>query len=286
MESEARSASAPEERESGPPPPLVTEEPGALATPAARPAETQPSEPSRPTYVYALGQIEPRFPNLGIEKEFTQAGARIDSTGLNDRQAFRAVITDPANRYLVRHLCWVFLIQQMETYILVPRDPADYGLLVEAFRENPSGDDIDVVIGVKAQIAPADMCNGLAVPIVVFDQVYSFDRTSLMNAITVPPSVGDKQIAAFRQTATSLFDEIRQMADNAGATDEHRALNYLTVRYSDIYGRAHRSPERELVTHGSGRPRITAERSARGGRSDLLLHPPPDRRHGSILSAS
>ena len=26
-----------------------------------------------------------------------------------------------------------------------------------------------------------------------------------------------------------------QMTDNAGATDEHRALNYLTVRYPAIY---------------------------------------------------
>jgi len=26
-----------------------------------------------------------------------------------------------------------------------------------------------------------------------------------------------------------------QMADNAGATDEHRALNYLAVRYQAIY---------------------------------------------------
>jgi hypothetical protein len=28
------------------------------------------------------------------------------------------------------------------------------------------------------------------------------------------------------------------MADNAGATDEHRALNYLTVRYPVIYASA------------------------------------------------
>jgi PatG C-terminal len=27
-----------------------------------------------------------------------------------------------------------------------------------------------------------------------------------------------------------------QMADNAGATDEHRALNYCVVRYQAIYG--------------------------------------------------
>jgi hypothetical protein len=32
-----------------------------------------------------------------------------------------------------------------------------------------------------------------------------------------------------------VFDRIMQMTDNAGATDEHRALNYLTVRYPAIY---------------------------------------------------
>jgi len=29
-----------------------------------------------------------------------------------------------------------------------------------------------------------------------------------------------------------------QMSDNAGASDDHRALNYLAVRYPTIYGRA------------------------------------------------
>jgi hypothetical protein len=29
-----------------------------------------------------------------------------------------------------------------------------------------------------------------------------------------------------------------QMADNAGATDDHRALNYLAVRYPAIYSKA------------------------------------------------
>lgn len=31
---------------------------------------------------------------------------------------------------------------------------------------------------------------------------------------------------------------IMQMADNAGATDDHRALNYLAVRYNAIYAKA------------------------------------------------
>jgi hypothetical protein len=36
-----------------------------------------------------------------------------------------------------------------------------------------------------------------------------------------------------------LFDRIMQMADNAGATDEHRALNYLAVRYPAIYAKTY-----------------------------------------------
>ena len=34
-----------------------------------------------------------------------------------------------------------------------------------------------------------------------------------------------------------IFNHIVQIADNAGATDEHRAINYLSVRYDEIYHR-------------------------------------------------
>ena len=37
--------------------------------------------------------------------------------------------------------------------------------------------------------------------------------------------------------AEELFYRIIQMADNTGGTDEHRALNYLAVRYQEIYKR-------------------------------------------------
>jgi PatG C-terminal len=40
------------------------------------------------------------------------------------------------------------------------------------------------------------------------------------------------------QQPKELFDRIMQMADNAGATDEHRALNYCALRYPAIYAKA------------------------------------------------
>jgi hypothetical protein len=187
------------------------------------------------SYVYAIGRIEPHFPRLSVEKEFAQVTGRAETAGLTDRQAFQKVLSQRQNRYLTRQLCWVMTIEGLETYILVPRDPADLDLLVEALRPTPSPMDLDCVIGVRGPIAPPETCNGLMVPIVVFDQIYSFDRDALIKAIPRPKGAAAEQ---FGPAAEELFDRIMQMADNAGATDEHRALNYLAVRYQAIYAHA------------------------------------------------
>jgi hypothetical protein len=188
-----------------------------------------------PSFVYAIGRIEPRFPRPSVEKEFAQATGRAETAGLTDRQAVHKVLSQRQNRYLARQLCWVMTIEGLETYILVPRDPADLDLLVEALRPTPSPMDLDCVIGVRGPIAPSEMCNGLMVPIVPFDQIYSFDRDALIKAIPRPEKTAAKE---FAQAAEELFDRIMQMTDNAGATDEYRALNYLAVRYQAIYTKA------------------------------------------------
>lgn len=186
-------------------------------------------------YVYALGRIEARFPRLSVEKEFAQAAGRADTAGKTDPQVFYEILSEPDNRYLVRQLCWVFAIQGLETYLLQPRNPADFDLLVGAIRPVPSPNDIDIVVGVRGPIAPPEMCNGLMVPIVVFDQIYSFNRDALIKSIPKPEDVTAEK---FGPAAEEVFDRIMQMTDNAGATDEHRALNYLAMRYPAIYANA------------------------------------------------
>jgi hypothetical protein len=187
------------------------------------------------SYVYALGRIEARFPRLSVEKEFAQVAGRAETAGKTDQQVFHAVLSKPENRYLVRQMCWVFSVQGLETYILQPRNPADFDLLVGAIRPVPSPNDIDIVVGLRGPIAPPEMCNGLMVPIVAFDQIYSFDRDALIKAIPCPEKTKPE---AFGPAAEELFDRIMQLTDNAGATDEHRALNFLSVRYSAIYAKA------------------------------------------------
>ena len=92
--------------------------------------------------------------------------------------------------------------------------------------------DIDVIIGVRGPLAPPDFCGGLQLPIVACDHLYSFDRESLVKAIPRPEKVPAKEFAG---ASEELLDRLMLMADNAGATDEHRALNYLTVRCQRIY---------------------------------------------------
>jgi hypothetical protein len=185
-----------------------------------------------PSYVYALGVIEPRFPRISVEKEFIQATGRAETANLTDRQALQRVLSEPQNRYLARQLCWIMTVGGLETYLLYPRDPSDLSQLIGALRPNPQPGDLDLIIGTCGSFASPDVCNGLTVPVVTFDQVYSFDRGQLIGAIPRPKGQPE---ARFNAAAAELFDRIVLIADNAGTSDEHRALNYLTVRYPHMY---------------------------------------------------
>lgn len=194
-------------------------------------------------FVYAIGQIDVRFPSLGVEREFLQANQGIDTRALSDPQARHKVLAERRNRYLVRQLCWVLTISGVDTYLLHPADPADYELFVDALRppDDANDDAFDQVVGVRGPHAPASACNGLAVPVVRVDQLYSYTRRALIEAIPRPAAGegkggGGGDAAEFELAARDLFERrILQLTDNAGVADEHRAVNYLAVRYPEIY---------------------------------------------------
>jgi hypothetical protein len=198
------------------------------------PPEPEPAPVPEPTYVYAIGRIEPRFPSLSVEREYAQVVARLDTTGQSDAQIMRRVLRDRENRYLARQMCWVFSVQGLPTYLISIRDPADLDLLIDAVRETPAPTDLDVIIGLLGPLAPPEVCEGLVLPIAVADQVYSFERRELIDALPAPEQADQE---GFGRSAAEVLDRILQLADNSGATDEHRAVNYLAVRYQPIYAR-------------------------------------------------
>lgn len=195
-------------------------------------SENTSQESMRQSYVYSIGRIGFRFPNKSLEKELAQVIGRGNAKELTDHQAIHSILSQRQNRYLVRQLCWVMIVGGIETYILRPSDSSDLDLLIESLRPEPKPTDLDVVIGRKGPLASPQVCNGLMVPIVAIDQIYSFDFESLIKAIPRPEKTPAKQFTA---TAEELLDRVMQLADNAGATDEHRALNYLAVRYPVLY---------------------------------------------------
>ena len=91
------------------------------------------------------------------------------------------------------------------------------------------------------------MCNGLMLPVVKIDQIYSFDRDELIKAIPKPKGTNDNQ---FIKTAEALFQHVMQITDNVGSIDEHRAVNYLSVRYDQIYNRTQLMQDRNFSLHG------------------------------------
>jgi hypothetical protein len=182
------------------------------------------------TPVYALGKVEYRFPTLGTEKEVAQVIGRGNAEGLTDQNAVYEALKE--YRYLARLMCYVMVIGGLETYLLQPRDPMDLDLLVEAVRPTGAAGDMDAVVGVRGPVASPEQCNGLTVPIVIFDQLYSFDSGELRRSIPRPDDVDEQ---SFLATADEVLGRITALGDNAGATDEDRALNYLALRYDRIY---------------------------------------------------
>jgi hypothetical protein len=182
-------------------------------------------------FVFAIGQVEPRFPSLGVEKEFVQASHGEFTPSLVDRQALRVVLSAPENRYLARSMCWIFSVQGMDAYVLMPTDSSDLDVLVRALGGDPPTD-LDIMIGRVGPLAPPEMCNGQTLSTVSLAQVYSLRRAELLGGIPVPVGVDEEQ---FRPAAEELLDRIVLRPDNLGTGDESRALNYLAVRYPSVY---------------------------------------------------
>jgi hypothetical protein len=113
------------------------------------------------------------------------------------------------------------------------------------------------VIGSRVGIASPDVCNGLTVPVVAFDQIYSFDRAALLKALPRPENTPAEE---FTRAAEELFDRMIQLADNAGGTDDARALNYLALRYPAIYART-----AEAFARDASLTSVDVKRSPLGG---------------------
>lgn len=192
---------------------------------------------SRTRYIYTIGKIVPRFPRKDLEKEYYQVMHGLNTKGKSDNEIMASIFTDENYKYIAYEMCWVFTIEGLEIYILRANNKEAFEQFVKSTNPLPTHNDINIIIGIKGPLSSPELCNGLILPIVTVDKVYSIDEDSLLKVI---PRNAEEDEQKFNATSRELFNRIIQMADNLGATDEHRALNYLSVRYDAIYAHAYK----------------------------------------------
>jgi hypothetical protein len=201
-------------------------------------------------YVYAIGRISARFPSIDIEKELYQVVRNTETNKLTDSQVLYQVLSQPSNAYLAREMCWVLSVRGVEAFTVIPRSGLELTDLVNALNLTPSAGATNVVIGTRSLPMPASACGGLSLPSVVASKIYSFNVDEFVKELPL----NEPQIAAGKE----LLDRITHLIDNVGDMDEHRAVNYLSLRYLAMYNLVVENFNRDFSLQGvSVRPTST-----------------------------
>ncbi|MFF8958555.1 hypothetical protein [Streptomyces sp. NPDC014894] len=185
-----------------------------------------------PGHVYVLGRVRAVFPDISVQREFSQVAGEAKQPDATDEDALHRVLSDPENRYIARQMCYVLSVQGVDAYLLEPADPTELPELLEALRPVADRRGLAVVVGRLGPVAPPDACQGLSVPVVRAEKIWAFDSKELIRALERPDGTSRKD---FEKAATALLDRLLQLSDNAGTGPADRALNYLTVRNQEIY---------------------------------------------------
>jgi hypothetical protein len=215
--------------------------------------------------VYAVGALEPRFPSLGVEREYEQLvgaerGVRPESELLLD------VVARPENDYLARQLCWVLVVQGGSELSLSTSPAVDVDDLVAAAARGQ----VTFVSG----WARSGGCLGIDSLDIVPAQLLTFTREEFTaNLVAQLSGSGDEPAdggaaapadtgAVSAQVISDLFDRILQRARNQGVSPDSRAVNYLALRAPAVYALV-----AEQLANGAVLVSVDAEHTHSGGRT-------------------
>lgn len=180
-------------------------------------------------FVFAIGRLYPTFPNKSIEQEYIYAYEEYKAEG-PPNALFYQVLSQGHNLYIAKQVCWVLQIEGVDAYIVKPKSDVELYYFIASLKPENFGElKYDVIIGKRGPIAPADTCNGLQLPTVVCDLSYDFTFNQFV--ANVQAAIPGIPIAVVQ----NMLQQMLQVSDNAGETDAHRAINYLTIRNKDIY---------------------------------------------------
>ncbi|MBZ4415745.1 hypothetical protein [Myxococcus sp. RHSTA-1-4] len=191
-------------------------------------------------YVYAIGKLRAVFPSKDLEKEYQQLLTPDDARAATEEQRLYNVLSRPENVFLAREMAWIFEIQDVATYVLQPRSSVELQSMVEAIKpDDPTQLEYDVIIGTQEPISGVNV----DLPAVIVNRLYHFTAKGFSESIPLPTGISqmptgtakDQATASFRALVLAIFQDMLQLADNTGDAEKHRALNYVSLNYPDIY---------------------------------------------------
>jgi hypothetical protein len=220
--------------------------------------------------VYAIGKLDVRFPSIGVEREFQQRKARLGPASEADASRgsqIREVLE--ANRHLAARMCYILSVGGVPAYIVAPTSSSQRDDIFDAIAHAADMDHWSVLIGRRGPMAGPGVCGGLLAPIVACDQLYSFgiDEWQASLESQLRPALDSRKITkkTFTAVAQEVFGQIVHSTENLGATDAHRALNYLLLQHPGIFlAAAERSGKQTLdrietrLIRGLGTRRVVA----------------------------
>jgi PatG C-terminal/PatG Domain len=195
--------------------------------------------------VYAVGILTAQTPTVGVEKELAQLTAGVHQGDQVEVELLQQVLRDSETAYIGWHLSWVFTSEGVDTFTVLPRTEADLARLAEVL--SPAGAEEEVVHAVVGQTVPClpdAPCAVSGLPTVHADQVLAFTLEDFAAGLPGDEKSANERPGAARGAAgraefeavvRRLFRRLTGVPGNHGLADEHRARNYLALRYPAIY---------------------------------------------------
>lgn len=178
-------------------------------------------------YLYAIGKINPVFPSIGLEKEFHRVAVLSKSAVSEDHLLFD-VLSKEQYHYIAAEMRWVMKINNVKTYLVQPSGIVELKELINTLRPELGMTTYQVIIGHLGVMEPVKPGGDEQLTTVACDLLYSVTFDEFVDSIV-------KKTAVDKAVVGSLFKQLLNKISNTGARDEDRAVNYIALKYSDVY---------------------------------------------------
>jgi hypothetical protein len=196
----------------------------------------------------ALGRIKWLPRDRSAEMELSKYLERFSGAAEANAQMLNEILRQPVSRYLVRQLSWILTIHSQEAYLLIPRDPTDLLLLVNAIRTDPHSEELDLVVGTRGPVAPSEMFSGVPLPRLIYETIVPVNIQEYIRNIPTL-EISDEDRDKFQSMSSDVLSKLIACR-NDGSSDACRSFVHLALRDHEVYKLSYGLYNRNFVLSG------------------------------------